>query len=406
MRPDNFTFKEGKLFLEGISIEEITREIPTPFYLYSKASLDASCEAYMSNMASSDLVCYSVKANNNLNILRSFVDKGLGFDVVSGGELQKVIKAGANPRKIVFSGVGKTKEELKLAADLDIYSINVESAFELKNIIDLNKNPRISFRINPDMKGDTHPYIETGKADCKFGMSEEEALLLAKQFSNEQVNLVGLTAHIGSQITDTGLYLELLAKLQSLAGEMEALGHPIDHLDVGGGLAIDYEIKTNFDPSELVKKIKSKTKKYDLLLEPGRSIIAQAGVLVTKVIGVKENGQRKFLVVDAGMNDLMRPSLYNARHKIENILCSENKGDIYSVVGPVCETADSFGDDFSISAKEADHLVIYSAGAYGSSMSSNYNLRLKPAEILVSGTNFSEIRKAESFEDTLQLEDI
>ena len=406
MRPDNFTFKEGKLFLEGISIEEITREIPTPFYLYSKASLDASCEAYMSNMASSDLVCYSVKANNNLNILRSFVDKGLGFDVVSGGELQKVIKAGANPRKIVFSGVGKTKEELKLAADLDIYSINVESAFELKNIIDLNKNPRISFRINPDMKGDTHPYIETGKADCKFGMSEAEALLLAKQFSNEQMNLVGLTAHIGSQITDTGLYLELLAKLQSLAGEMEALGHPIDHLDVGGGLAIDYEIKTNFDPSELVKKIKSKTEKYDLLLEPGRSIIAQAGVLVTKVIGVKENGQRKFLVVDAGMNDLMRPSLYNARHKIENILCSENKGDIYSVVGPVCETADSFGDDFSISAKEADHLVIYSAGAYGSSMSSNYNLRLKPAEILVSGTNFSEIRKAESFEDTLQLEDI
>ena len=406
MRPDNFTFKEGKLFLEGISIEEITREIPTPFYLYSKASLDASCEAYMSNMASSDLVCYSVKANNNLNILRSFVDKGLGFDVVSGGELQKVIKAGANPRKIVFSGVGKTKEELKLAADLDIYSINVESAFELKNIIDLNKNPRISFRINPDMKGDTHPYIETGKADCKFGMSEEEALLLAKQFSNEQMNLVGLTAHIGSQITDTGLYLELLAKLQSLAGEMEALGHPIDHLDVGGGLAIDYEIKTNFDPSELVKKIKSKTEKYDLLLEPGRSIIAQAGVLVTKVIGVKENGQRKFLVVDAGMNDLMRPSLYNARHKIENILCSENEGDIYSVGGPVCETADSFGDDFSISAKEADHLVIYSAGAYGSSMSSNYNLRLKPAEILVSGTNFSEIRKAESFEDTLQLEDI
>ena len=157
MRPDNFTFKEGKLFLEDISIEEITREIPTPFYLYSKASLDASCEAYLSNMDSSDLVCYSVKANNNLNILRSFVDKGLGFDVVSGGELQKVIKAGADPKKIVFSGVGKTSTELKLAADLDIYSINVESAFELKNIIDLNKSPRISFRINPDMEGDTHP---------------------------------------------------------------------------------------------------------------------------------------------------------------------------------------------------------------------------------------------------------
>ena len=360
----------------------------------------------MSNMDSSDLVCYSVKANNNLNILKSFVDKGLGFDVVSGGELQKAIKAGANPKKIVFSGVGKTSAELKLAANLDIYSINVESAFELKNIIDLNKSPRISFRINPDMEGDTHPYIETGKADCKFGMSEEEALLLAKQFSKEQINLVGLTAHIGSQITDTELYLELLAKLQGLASKMEALGHPIDHLDVGGGLAIDYEMQTNFDPSELVKKIKNKTGKYDLLLEPGRSMIAQAGVLITKVIGIKENGQRKFIVVDAGMNDLMRPSLYNARHKIENISSSENEDDIFSIVGPVCETADSFGDDFSISAKEADHLVIYSAGAYGSSMSSNYNLRLKPAEILVSGTNFSEIRKAESFEDTLQLEDI
>ena len=230
MRPDNFTFKEGKLFLEDISIEKIVREIPTPFYLYSKASLDASCEAYMSNMDSSDLVCYSVKANNNLNILRSFVEKGLGFDVVSGGELQKVIKAGANPKKIDYSAVGKTSAELKLAADLDIYSINVESAFELKNIIDLNKSPRISFRINPDMEGDTHPYIETGKADCKFGMSEEEALLLAKQFSKEQINLVGLTAHIGSQITDTELYLELLAKLQGLASKMEDLGHPIDCL--------------------------------------------------------------------------------------------------------------------------------------------------------------------------------
>ena len=406
MRPSNFIFKEGGLFLENISIEKIAQKIPTPFYLYSEASLEASCKAYTSNMDSSDLVCYSVKANNNLNILKTFVSQGLGFDVVSGGELQKVIKAGADPKKIVFSGVGKTTSELKLASDLEIYSINVESAFELKNIINLETKPRISFRINPDMEGDTHPYIETGKADCKFGMSEEEALALANEFSCEEIQLVGLTAHIGSQITDTNLYLELLAKLQSLASKMEALGHPIDHLDVGGGLAIDYEMQTNFDPSELVKKIKKETGKYDLLLEPGRSIIAQAGALITKVIGVKENGQRKFLVVDAGMNDLMRPSLYNARHKIENISSSENEEEIYSIVGPVCETADSFGDNFSISAKENDHLIIYSAGAYGSSMSSNYNLRLKPAEILVSGMNFSEIRKAESFEDTLKLEDI
>ena len=404
MRPDNFIYNEGRLFLENTSIETVVQEIPTPFFLYSNATIEASCEAYTSNIDSSDLVCYSVKANNNLNILKILVKKGLGFDVVSEGELKKVIKAGADPKRIVFSGVGKTFSELKLAADLGIYSINVESAFELEKIIKLETKPRISFRINPDMEGDTHPYIETGKADCKFGMSEEDALLLAKKFSNKDINLVGLTAHIGSQITDTNLYLDLLKKLQSLAGEMENLGHPIDHLDIGGGLAIDYEMQTSFDPSELVKKIKKETGKYDLLLEPGRSIIAQAGALVTEVIGIKENGQRKFIVVNAGMNDLMRPSLYNARHKIENISANED-GETYSIVGPVCETADSFGDDFVISAKEGDNLIIYSAGAYGSSMGSNYNLRLRPSEILVSGAEFSTIRKAESFEDTLKLED-
>jgi len=404
MRPDNFIYNEGRLFLENTSIENVIKEIPTPFFLYSNATIEASCEAYTSNIDSSDLVCYSVKANNNLNILKILVKKGLGFDVVSEGELKKVIKAGADPKRIVFSGVGKTFSELKLAADLGIYSINVESAFELEKIIKLETKPRISFRINPDIEGDTHPYIETGKADCKFGMSEEDALLLAKKFSNKDINLVGLTAHIGSQITDTNLYLDLLKKLQSLAGEMENLGHPIDHLDIGGGLAIDYEMQTSFDPSELVKKIKKETGKYDLLLEPGRSIIAQAGALVTEVIGLKENGQRKFIVVNAGMNDLMRPSLYNARHKIENISAKED-GETYSIVGPVCETADSFGDDFIISAKEGDNLIIYSAGAYGSSMGSNYNLRLRPSEILVSGAEFSTIRKAESFEDTLKLED-
>ena len=404
MRPDNFIYNEGRLFLENTSIETVVQEIPTPFFLYSNATIEASCEAYTSNIDSSDLVCYSVKANNNLNILKILVKKGLGFDVVSEGELKKVIKAGADPKRIVFSGVGKTFSELKLAADLGIYSINVESAFELEKIIKLETKPRISFRINPGMEGDTHPYIETGKADCKFGMSEEDALLLAKKFSNKDINLVGLTAHIGSQITDTDLYLDLLKKLQSLAEEMENLGHPIDHLDIGGGLAIDYEMQTSFDPSELVKKIKKETGKYDLLLEPGRSIIAQAGALVTEVIGIKENGQRKFIVVNAGMNDLMRPSLYNARHKIENISANED-GETYSIVGPVCETADSFGDDFVISAKEGDNLIIYSAGAYGSSMGSNYNLRLRPSEILVSGTEFSTIRKAESFEDTLKLED-
>jgi diaminopimelate decarboxylase len=406
MRPNNFNFKDGILNVEDMSLDDVLANFSTPFYIYTKASILESCEAYLSNIESTDLVCFAVKANSNLQLLKILAEAGLGFDVVSGGELSRVIKIGADPKKIVFSGVGKTKAELAKAAELEIFSINVESSYELENIIELEKNPRVSFRINPDMSGDTHPYIETGKADCKFGISEVEAISLAKKYSPEEINLVGITAHIGSQITNTDLFLELLEKLKSLASQFEAYGHSIDHLDVGGGLAIDYKMENNFNPSELVKELKANVGNYSLLLEPGRSMVAQAGALITKVIGEKENGDRKFLIVDAAMNDLMRPSLYNARHEIENIIENTEDKESYTVVGPVCETADSFGDEFKLSAKADDHLIIYSSGAYGSSMGSNYNSRLRPAEILIDAGSYKIIRREESFDDLIKLEEI
>ena len=256
------------------------------------------------------------------------------------------------------------------------------------------------------MTANTHPYIETGKSDCKFGVSETEALEIAKTYSPKEINLVGISAHIGSQITDVSLFLELAEKLKNLAAQLKNLGHKIDHLDVGGGLAIDYQLEKQYDPAQLVKDLKSSITDYDLLMEPGRSIVAQSGAVVTSVITKKTNGQRDFLVVDVGMNDLMRPALYSARHVIEEVKNSDNASTEYEVVGPVCETADSFGAGHLLNADAGDQLIIYSTGAYGSSMGSNYNSRPKPAEILVSKDKYTVIRKAESFEDLIKLEEI
>ena len=330
----------------------------------------------------------------------------MGFDVVSVGELKRALKAGATANKIVFSGVGKSAADLAFAAEQKIYSINIESHQEIELLKNLPNNPRISLRINPDMAANTHPYIETGKSDCKFGISETEALEIAKTYSPQEINLVGISAHIGSQITDVSLFLELAEKLKNLAAQLKNLGHKIDHLDVGGGLAIDYQLEKQYDPAQLVKDLKSSITDYDLLMEPGRSIVAQSGAVVTSVITKKTNGQRDFLVVDVGMNDLMRPALYSARHVIEEVKNSDNASIEYEVVGPVCETADSFGAGHLLNSDAGDQLIIYSTGAYGSSMGSNYNSRPKPAEILVSKDKYTVIRKAESFEDLIKLEEI
>ena len=406
MRPDYFSKNSECLWIENLELSEICKEVQTPFYIYSQASIEAAANSYLKNAGNTDLICYSVKANSNINLLKILAQLGMGFDVVSVGELKRALKAGATANKIVFSGVGKSAADLAFAAEQKIYSINIESHQEIELLKNLPNNPRISLRINPDMAANTHPYIETGKSDCKFGISETEALEIAKTYSPQEINLVGISAHIGSQITDVSLFLELAEKLKNLAAQLKNLGHKIDHLDVGGGLAIDYQLEKQYDPAQLVKDLKSSITDYDLLMEPGRSIVAQSGAVVTSVITKKTNGQRDFLVVDVGMNDLMRPALYSARHVIEEVKNSDNASTEYEVVGPVCETADSFGAGHLLNADAGDQLIIYSTGAYGSSMGSNYNSRLKPAEILVSKDKYTVIRKAESFEDLIKLEEI
>lgn len=406
MRPDYFSKNSECLWIENLELSEICKEVQTPFYIYSQASIEAAANSYLKNAGNTDLICYSVKANSNINLLKILAQLGMGFDVVSVGELKRALKAGATANKIVFSGVGKSAADLAFAAEQKIYSINIESHQEIELLKNLPNNPRISLRINPDMAANTHPYIETGKSDCKFGISETEALEIAKTYSPQEINLVGISAHIGSQITDVSLFLELAEKLKNLAAQLKNLGHKIDHLDVGGGLAIDYQLEKQYDPAQLVKDLKSSITDYDLLMEPGRSIVAQSGAVVTSVITKKTNGQRDFLVVDVGMNDLMRPALYSARHVIEEVKNSDNASTEYEVVGPVCETADSFGAGHLLNADAGDQLIIYSTGAYGSSMGSNYNSRPKPAEILVSKDKYTVIRKAESFEDLIKLEEI
>ena len=406
MRPDYFSKNSECLWIENLELSEICKEVQTPFYIYSQASIEAAANSYLKNAGNTDLICYSVKANSNINLLKILAQLGMGFDVVSVGELKRALKAGATANKIVFSGVGKSAADLAFAAEQKIYSINIESHQEIELLKNLPNNPRISLRINPDMAANTHPYIETGKSDCKFGISETEALEIAKTYSPQEINLVGISAHIGSQITDVSLFLELAEKLKNLAAQLKNLGHKIDHLDVGGGLAIDYQLEKQYDPAQLVKDLKSSITDYDLLMEPGRSIVAQSGAVVTSVITKKTNGQRDFLVVDVGMNDLMRPALYSARHVIEEVKNSDNASTEYEVVGPVCETADSFGAGHLLNSDAGDQLIIYSTGAYGSSMGSNYNSRPKPAEILVSKDKSTVIRKAESFEDLIKLEEI
>ncbi len=406
MRPDYFSKNSECLWIENLELSEICKEVQTPFYIYSQASIEAAANSYLKNAGNTDLICYSVKANSNINLLKILAQLGMGFDVVSVGELKRALKAGATANKIVFSGVGKSAADLAFAAEQKIYSINIESHQEIELLKNLPNNPRISLRINPDMAANTHPYIETGKSDCKFGISETEALEIAKTYSPQEINLVGISAHIGSQITDVSLFLELAEKLKNLAAQLKNFGHKIDHLDVGGGLAIDYQLEKQYDPAQLVKDLKSSITDYDLLMEPGRSIVAQSGAVVTSVITKKTNGQRDFLVVDVGMNDLMRPALYSARHVIEEVKNSDNASTEYEVVGPVCETADSFGAGHLLNSDAGDQLIIYSTGAYGSSMGSNYNSRPKPAEILVSKDKYTVIRKAESFEDLIKLEEI
>ena len=402
---------EGKLFIDEVSLEDLAREYGTPVYIYSGSKLKENLNGYLSSVREEDKVCYSVKSNSNIHLLELLADLGSGFDVVSGNELRKCLEAGAKPEDIVFSGVGKTEEELVLAIKENIFSINIESEEELDRIIktakDLEKKAQCMVRINPDISSESHPYIQTGLKTSKFGILREGIdSLVEKASKSELINLKGIASHVGSQIFNKELIFENLNLLTEIANNLIRQGHALSYIDLGGGLGISYQEEKELKPRAVLEEVISKLEplNLNLLLEPGRSISGNTGVLLSKVEYLKKTSDLNFAVIDSGMNDLLRPSLYQAWHNISVVETINQKELSYEVVGPVCESGDTFGEDRILSLDEDSILAIHDAGAYGHVMSSNYNSRLRPPEILVEGQEIKVIRRREVFDDLLRQE--
>lgn len=398
------------LNFDNIDIQQLGQTIQTPYYLYSENIITSNIDEYISELNNADtLICYSVKANSNLSILSLFAKKNLGFDIVSGGELQRVVRAGGDTSKVVFSGVGKTNEEIEFAIKSRINCFNVESQSELHRIdsiaSSLNVQANISLRVNPEIDAKTHPYITTGLSENKFGISQDDVLNTFKTISDyKSLNICGIDYHIGSQITDIKPFTDSAKKVLSLINELKKIKINLTHVDLGGGLGISYNDESLAQRGDYVRSLIEvfKGTKLKLIFEPGRSIVGDAGILVTKVIEKKNNPNGKnFIIVDAGMNDLIRPPLYGAYHKISSVKEHIASAALFDVVGPVCETADFFGKDRHITADIGDIVVIQDAGAYGFVLSSNYNSRPRIAEYLISNNNVTCIRGRETFSDIL-----
>ena len=406
---DHFSYKNQSLHAEDIDVKALAAQYGTPLYVYSRATLERHWHAF--NDALGDhphLICYAVKANSNIGVLSVLAKLGSGFDIVSGGELARVIEAGGDMSKVVFSGVGKTPEEIEFALQQGIHCFNVESEPELERINavagKLGKKAPISLRINPDVDAKTHPYISTGLKANKFGIARERAVeVYSLAASLEHLNVVGMDCHIGSQLTETGPFVDALDRLLELVDELSAKGIEINHLDVGGGLGVTYKDETPPHPKEYAKAIAAKMagrEHLTLIMEPGRAIAANAGIMLTKVEFVKEGEEKSFAIVDAAMNDLIRPSLYSAWMSI--IPVDENpahKPHVYDVVGPICETGDFIGKDRELAIAPGDLLAVRSAGAYGFVMASNYNTRCRPAELLVDKSDVHVVRERENLKD-------
>ena len=404
-----FNFNSGRLFCEQVSLSDISDQFDTPAYIYSKQTLESNANAYVKSFTKSDnLACFAVKSLSNITILKLLNDMGCGFDIVSGGELYRVLSIGADPKKIIFSGVGKSKKEIEEGILEGILSFNVESASELYRIEriaeNLNKVAPVSIRFNPDIDSGGHDYITTGRKGDKFGISSIDQIIELSKYikSSNYLNIVGLASHIGSQILELDSYRKSAKKTIELADSLIELGISLEFLDLGGGLGVPYNDESPPSPENLVSCLEKELqgRKERLILEPGRSISANAGILITKVEYIKDD----FLVVDAAMNDLIRPALYKAEHDICNI--KENTGvpKLWNVVGPICESSDFLAKNISIYADEDDILAIKTAGAYGFVMSSNYNTRPRACEVLVDGDRSILIRKRESLDDLLEME--
>lgn len=412
---DYFAYKDGRLWAEDIDISAHIAEWGTPCYLYSRATLERHWQAFDSALGDHPhLVCYAVKANSNLAVLNVLAKLGSGFDIVSIGELERVLRAGGNADKIVFSGVGKTAEEMSRALDVGIRCFNVESQAELycleRVAAEKSVQAPVSLRVNPDVDAKTHPYISTGLKDNKFGIAIEDALDVYQYISmSEHLKVEGVDCHIGSQLTEVTPFVDALDRVLALVDRLAAKNIELHHLDLGGGLGIRYQHESPPLPEEqmaaLLQRLQGRN--FEILIEPGRAIAGNAGILLTQVLYLKHNQDKNFAIVDAAMNDLMRPALYDAWQAIvpvqEN---SSAQSKVYDVVGPICETGDFLGKERELAIEQGELLAIRSAGAYGFSMSSNYNSRPRVAEVMVDGDKHQVIRQRETVEQLFADESI
>ena len=413
----SFNRKNGDLYIESLPLSALAAEFGTPTYVYSKPALEAAYREYTDELAAhpagqNALVCFAIKANSNIAILQTFARLGAGFDIVSGGELRRVLHAGADASKVIFSGVGKTADEMAFALEHQIGCFNVESAPELDRLNavaqKLGKKAPISLRVNPDVDAKTHPYISTGLKENKFGVAFAEAREIYRKAAGlAGISVIGVDCHIGSQILEISPFIEALDKVLGLIDQLAEDGIPISHLDLGGGLGIRYQdgqqapaVKDYLAP--ILERLQERNQRHPgrplkLVLEPGRRLVGNAGCLLTRVEYLKHGNDKHFAIVDAAMNDLMRPALYDAWHDIEAVNARSGAAKDYDVVGPICESGDFLGRGRALALEEGDLLAILSAGAYGMAMSSNYNSRPRAAEVLVDGTRAEVIRQRERF---------
>ena len=413
---DFFQYKNEQLYVEDLPVKQLAEEFGTPLYIYSRATLERHWHAFDSALGEHPhLICYAVKANSNIGILNVMAKLGSGFDIVSQGELERVLAAGGDASKVVFSGVAKSRAEIMRALEVGIRCFNVESVAELHHINqiagEMGKIAPISLRVNPDVDAHTHPYISTGLKENKFGVSVDEARAVYKLAATlPHIKITGMDCHIGSQLTELQPFLDATDRLIRLIEQLQEDGITLKHLDLGGGLGVTYTDETPPHPSDYAAALLNKLKGYEnleIILEPGRAIAANAGILVAKVQYLKSNESRNFAITDTGMNDMIRPALYEAYMNIIEIdRTLEREKTIYDVVGPVCETSDFLGKQRELAIAEGDYIAQRSAGAYGASMSSNYNSRPRTAEVLVDGNKAHLIRRRENLSELWALESI
>lgn len=406
--------REGNLHIEQMPLDAIANQFGTPCYVYSKAAISANFLAYQKALADkAHLICYAVKANSNIAVLQTLAELGAGFDIVSVGELERVLRAGGDPSKVVFSGVAKTASEMQRALELGIHCFNVESEAELELLNQTAANcgltAAVSLRVNPDVDAQTHPYISTGLKENKFGIDinlAPQVYQRAAQMSH--INVVGVDCHIGSQLVDIAPFVAALERLLLLVDQLSELGIELKHIDIGGGLGVRYDNEQPPTAENYMAAVLPllQGRSETLVLEPGRSIVANAGVLLTEVQYLKSNGEKNFAIVDAAMNDMIRPALYQAWMDIQPVVSSDVPAAVYDVVGPVCETGDFLAKERSLAISAGDRLCLFSAGAYGFVMSSNYNSRTRAPELMVDGDQVHLIRRRETIDDLLSGEQL